>query len=372
MRWSCVVLVLVTMFAAVPAVGVAAIDVNQLDWSVEYIIDTSQDDFGLSQATYPRNNRGLALSPDGRYLYLGYNNSHNSAGEVRKIDLTVSDCIDASIAQVAGARGKSIAVDDLGNVYLAEGSSIKVYDADLSTLEYTISTTTKCEGVAVTRDAGTLYLYGTDRTNATLTKWSLAESAGAITGSTQIWENGISGASDLRGCEVDSSGRVWMADHGGDVVFRLNSNGTGLASVSLNSPMDISFDGDQAYVTRYTDRVISVLDADMNLVGSDISVPWGDLALDADGQSGDGALTGIAVLPGVGFYVANETGQTADEKSIYGRDDSFSGYDGGTYYTDLTHDDNDPVLFATSVPEPSALILFFTLLLGALGLCRRV
>jgi len=38
------------------------------DWSVQYMIDESQSDFGASQATYPRDNRGLAISPDGQYL----------------------------------------------------------------------------------------------------------------------------------------------------------------------------------------------------------------------------------------------------------------------------------------------------------------
>lgn len=346
-------LVLVIVLAAVLPAS-AAINPGQLDWSVQYLIDTSQTVFGNSQSPSPRDNRGLAISPDGQYMYLGYNNSY-STGEVRKIDLSETDCVDASVAQLTGVRGKSIAVDDAGRVFLAEGSSIKVYDADLTTLQYSIATT-KCEGVAVARDAGTLYLYGTDRTNANLTKWALAESGGAITGGSVAWQTAITGASNLRGCEVDASGRIWMADIDANKVFRVDGDGSDLAWVDVSSPMDIAFDGSSAWVTQYTDRTISVLDADMDLLGSPISMPWLALELDADGQSGGGALSGIAIVPGRGVYVTNETGQTADEKSTYGRTDANSGELGGKFYTDLHSDDNDPVLFA-AVPEPSTLAL---------------
>jgi hypothetical protein len=97
-----------------------------------------------------------------------------------------------------------------------------------------------------------------------------------------------------------------------------------------------------------------------------VTAPWTALELDPDGQSGGGAFSGIVVLPGVGFYVTNEAGQTADEKSIYGRSDANSGWLDGKYYTALTHDDNDPILFAT--PEPATLAL---LALGGASLLVR-
>jgi len=363
-----ILLVLAGLLVATPASWGATIDLGQLDWSVPYLIDTSQTDFGEPQSPNPRDNRGLAMSPDGRYLYLGYNNASSGSGEVRKIDLTVADTIDASVARVAGVRGKSIAVDDQGRVFLAEGASIAVYDADLGTLQHSISTT-KCEGVAVTRDAGVLYLYTTDRTDKTLTKWALAESAGQVTGSTQTWQSSITGAASLRGCEVDPAGRIWMADIDADKVFRVDADGAGLASADVSSPIDIGFDGTQALVTQYTDRTITALDADMNPVGSPISVPWAELELDPDGQSSAGALSGIVVLPGLGFYVTNETGQTANEKSVYGRIDANSDEVEGKFYTDQYYDDNDPVLLA--VPEPSTLILLIAAAIGLLGTTSR-
>ncbi len=345
------------------------IDLGALDWSVQYMIDTSQSDFGQSQSPYPRDNRGLGMSPDGRYIYAGYNNG-GGLQQVRKIDLSQSDYIDASVANVTGVRGKSIDVDDAGRVYLAEGSSIKIYDADLTTLLHTI-TTTKCEGVAVRRESGTLALYATDRTDKTLTRWDLTESGADITTATQAGLDGdgqvtLSAASSLRGLNVDSSGKIWMTDISGNQVFRMDNDGTNLTSVSVDEPIDVDFDGDLAFITQYTERTISVLSLSDMSIENTLSIPWVDLELDPDGQSSYGALSGIVIVPGKGFYVANEAGQTVNEKSTYGRTDGNSGMDGGTFFTDLYYDDNDPILFAT--PEPATICL---LGLGFFSIIRK-
>jgi len=342
------------------------------DWSVQYMIDTSQSVFGVSQSPYPRDNRGLAISNDGRYLYAGYNNSYNSTGEVRKIDLTVSDYVDATVAQATGVRGKSIAVDDTGRVFLAEGSSIMVYDSDLTSTGFSISAT-NCEGITVTREGGTLVLYGTDRNDKTLTRWELDENGGAITSATKAGLDGdgvvsITGASSLRGVEIDNIGNIWMADVSANKVFRVDSLGANLASVDVTKAIDLAFNGSAMLVTQYTGRTISVLGPDMS-ISSVISVPWESLELDPDGQSAGGALSGIVATSG-GFYVTNETGQTADEKSTYGRIDDNSGTLEGKFYTDLYSDDNDPILFA-SVPEPGSLIAIITGLAGIVGIFSR-
>lgn len=365
----------VTLLSATTPALPAQIDLANLDWSVQYMIDTSQDDFGQPQSPSPRDNRGLAVSPDGQYLYAGYNNSYN-VGEVRKINIAQRDYIDASVAQVTGVRGKAIATDDVGRVYLAEGSSIKIYDADLTTELWSISGLTKTEGVTVTRELGQLALYSTDRTNATLTRWTISEGAGdTVTAATQQGLDGdgqiqVTGASDLRGVEVGQGGRIWMADKGGDKLFRVAADGSNLTSVSVADAMDIGFDDGRALVTQYTTRTISVLDLETMALLDTLTVPWTQLELDPDGQSSYGATSGIVVLPGVGFYVANEAGQTADEMSTYGRDDAHSGWVGQKWYTDTMWDDNDPIL--TAVPEPTALTLLTVAVLAAVRRRRRI
>ncbi len=334
------------------------IDLGSLSWSVQYLIDQSQTVLGNSQITAPRDNRGLAISPDGQYLYAGYNNGP----EVRKIDLTQADYTTATVARTTVSRGKAIAVDDQGRVYLAEGASIKILDANLSAVQFTISTT-KCEGVAVQREGGTLALYATERGGPnTLTRWALTESGGVITDASPAGLDGdgvitITGASDMRGVAVDSSGRIWIADPsstiGNGKVFRVDSDGTGLVSnTDVPNPYAIAFNGDEVLVTGGYQRIISVLDIDDLSLVDTLIPPWSSMELDPDGGDGQGSLMGIVVTPD-GFYVTNEAGQTADEKSTYGVDDGYSGDVSGKHYTDLSNDDNDPILFATNPPSVS-------------------
>jgi len=334
---------------------------SELNWSVQYLIDSSQSDFGFSQDSRPRGNRGLALDPTGQYLYAGYNNGAASGGSVRRVDLTQSDFIDAADIQLNGARGKGIAVDDTGRVYLAEGGSIQVYSADLSTQLFEITGLTQSEGVAVTREGGQLVLYGSDRTNGTLSKWSLTESGAGLSLATLDSSFGTSGSvavpTDPAGVEVDGAGRVWVASKANNTVYRVSSDGATVDSVAVTSPQDIGFYDDTALVTTSTNRVVSLLDANtLSPTGSDLTIPWDALELDPDGQSGQGALAGIVVGPDEAIYIANEGGQTADEKSTYGRVDGSSGWDGGSFYTDLVRDDNEPILAAV-IPEPSGAML---------------
>lgn len=350
----------------------AAIDLDNLAWDVQYLIDSSQSDFGQSQLTNPRDNRGLALSPDGQFLYAGYNSSLDGLGEVRRIDLTQSDFIDAADAQTTGVRGKAIAVDDVGRVYLAEGASIEVYSADLSTKLFSLTGLSKAEGVAVTRENGQLVLYVSDRTDGDLRKWELDEIGAGIDNATADASFGQTGSvalsSDLRGVEIDPNGHIWVAGLGNDTLYRITSDGNILDAIPVSNPFDIGFDGNTALVTRESDLVISRFDVDSMLsLGSDLTVPWLTLELDPDGQSDGGALAGIAVIPGQGFFIANEAGQTLNEMSTYGNVDANS----QNGFTDFFNDDNEPILFATTtIPTPPAVWAGASLLCGLIAIRR--
>jgi hypothetical protein len=58
-------------------------------------------------------------------------------------------------------------------------------------------------------------------------------------------------------------------------------------------------------------------------------------------------LSGIVVWPGKGFFVANEAGQTANQRSTYGRVDDHSDTIDGKKFRDVFGDDNEPILRAT-------------------------
>jgi len=313
------------------------IDLDNLDWSVQILIDQSEIVFDAPQLSRPRDNRGLAISPDGGYLYAGYNNSLYPGGEVRRIDLTLSGNVEPFVSRVTGVRGKSIAVDDVGRVYLAEGTTIQVYDPSLLTHLFTITDLNKTEGVAVTRQDERLVLYNSDRTDGILEKRILTEDGDGISSATLDVSFGTNGsiilADNLRGVEIDNQGRVWVAGFGNDTVYRVSADGATVDSLSVSNPIDIGFDGQVVLVTRYTDRLISRFDADsLASLGADLTVPWDNLELDSNGQGGDGALSGIVVIPGEGFYVANEAGQTLPFEEPPG--------------SGIVVDDNDPILFA--------------------------
>jgi hypothetical protein len=54
-------------------------------------------------------------------------------------------------------------------------------------------------------------------------------------------------------------------------------------------------------------------------------------------------------VPGKGFFVTNEGGQTANQKSTYGRIDEHSDMIDGKLFRDIFEDDNEPILRATEV-----------------------
>jgi len=367
-----------TLGSAAPAH--AAINPNMLAWWVQYLIDQSQTVNGKNQATSPRDNRGLALSPDGAFLYAGYNSGSASPGhpkQIRKIDLSKSDYTDATVAILENNRGKTLATDDKGRVYMAEGSDtdtldgpgIHIYNANLTTKLFSLGTgilygLTKPEGVAVTRESGALVLYATDRTTDSLYRFVLTEGVGdAIIGASMSGLDGndgvmsIIGSSDMRGVEVDPSGKIWMADIGSDLVFRVNSDGTGLVSTSVTDAFDIAFDDSQAFVTQYAQRTITTLKQNNLSSVATIAPLWNALRLDPTGDSG-GALSGIVIKSGSQIFVTNENGQTENEQSTYGRCDANSDNPGGPcVITDQFVDDNEPILRA-QVPTALTLAAF--------------
>jgi len=347
---------------ALPIAPVSATPVDP-DWSVQYMIDTTQTVLGKHQwATGPpdwawggpRSTRGLALSPGGEYLYAGYNNpnllqpSAYHGHEVRKIRISaVPDWTMDTVTMREGNRGKAIATDDKGRVYLAEGSGaawnpdgagIHIYDASLATWLYTIGLSgtglAVPEGVAVTREGIQLVLYVTDRTAKSLTRFEITEGSGvsivdvnrAGLGGTGVMS--ITDAVNLRGVEVDPAGRIWMADISAKKVFRVNSDGSGLTWVSVDkTPIDIGFSENLAFVTHYEERIITVLKQDeaMTYVET-LTPPWVDLGLDitTGGSYGPPALSGIAVTfeyptptkRQLVFYVTNEEGHDASRSKF--------------------------------------------------------
>ncbi len=326
-------------------------------WTVQYLVDNSQPIFGHSQKVWPRRNRGIALSPDGKFIYLGYHHGGNAQGEVRKVAVGITDDFArATVRVLSGPLGKAISCDDKGRVYIADEGSILIYDANLEHLEHSIQTPL-CEGLCVIRDGKDLILYASDRQLGGIVRWVLEEKGDTIAGATQAGFDGtgqvsLEGALSLRNVEVDPRGNIWIADNEGGRVFRVSKDGKQVDKSDISSPMDIAFEGNRTYITRGIERVVSIMEADtMKLIGN-LSIPWDELELAPTGNNRLGALSGIVTIPGKGFFVCNETGQTANQKSTYGRADENADFVNGKLYRDAYLDDNDPVLRALEVNEP--------------------
>ena len=340
------------VFATFLALHAAAVAGDAYKWSVQYLIDNSQGVFGRSMKVFPRNNRGLAISPDGKFLYAGYNHSFDGVGEVRRIAIDIADYERAVTTIVAGPLGKAITVDDKGRVYIAAQNEVLVYDSHLEKRIFRINAG-DCEGVCAVREGAVLVLYASDRTLGLLQRFVLTEKDGMCTEAKLGGFDGtgsfhIPGIDDARGVEVDAKGNIWVADLKGGKVFRIRKDAKDVKSVEVKTPIDIAFDKDRVFVTRWTDAAISVLDGDMNVLGN-LNVPWEELELSPRGNNGNGALSGIVTVPGKGFFVANEAGQTGGQRSIYGKADDDAEIIDGKLYRDIFADDNDPILRATEV-----------------------
>jgi DNA-binding beta-propeller fold protein YncE len=348
-------LTLLPAFAAFTSLLLAAVPAHAGEaykWTVQYLIDNSRTIFGRSQKVSPRHNRGLAMSPDGKYLYAGYIHSFNNAGEVRRISVESNDYDRATVAVLPGPMGKALAVDDKGRVYISDENGILVYDEGLHTRQLEINCGV-CEGLAVARESRDLILYATDREMGTVTRYLLQEKDGVISAATPKGFGGngefkVPGATDLRGLKEDDKGNLWIADLKGGKVFKVSRDGRTVNSAKVITPMDVAFDNGRVLVTRYTDRAISVLDENMTEIGT-LGVPWEELELAPFGNNRAAGLSGIVTAPGKYFYVANEGGETANQRSTYGRIDDHSDIINGKLYKDAFEDDNEPILKATVV-----------------------
>ena len=333
------IVVAVGMVAVAGVAGAGPLDLSHLRWYCQHAIATNEAPY--SDVT---KSRGLAASPDGRYLYLGHNGLDVWPAVVQarndRWSETPNQFASNTLVRLYGYRGKSIGTDDRGRVYLAEGSGgaysnsvwwpaggspvtnplapvrgITIFSPDLSRQLFAISRT-NCEGVAVKRERGVLALYATDRNNKTVTRWDLAEDGDAILGATRTGLGGAgeitnAAASNLRGLDLDGAGRIWAADVSGNKVWRWNGDGSGLTNVAVTAAFDVCCMDGRAYVAQQlageNAGSIRVLDADTMAPIQDLIRPPAQVTGVTNGTFGC-----LDVLPGNGgIFVHIETADDA-------------------------------------------------------------
>ncbi|MCX6268442.1 MAG: hypothetical protein NTW16_13955 [Bacteroidetes bacterium] len=269
-----------------------------------------------SVTTAARDNRGIALSQDGQYLYLGYNNGP----DFRRVQLSNGGYLGGNTTD----RAKSIAIDDQGRVFSTgpDGNPIKIYNSDLTTLLFSIPMV-KCEGIAVKRESGNLYLYATERNAGTLSRFLLTENGASITGYTLSGLDGdgvvsITGGSGIRGVAIGPDGKILIANPGTGMISKLNADGSGQSDyhyASNDNPYYFAIINGQVFATQANllsgTRVSVINYADMSLVGN-IIPPFASLGLKTTDVND--MISGIASFPdGSGFYITYEDASAIDD-----------------------------------------------------------
>jgi len=236
-------------------------------------------------------------------------------------------------------------------VYLALGTKIEIYNSNLQTPPlYTISGFTACEGLATRRENGKPVVYATDRLDKTLERFVLTEGTGeAITSSRKAGLDGdgevrIAGAGSPGGLGIGKFGTAWIADIDKGKVYRVDTAGRTVDSTVVDKAMDVAIDTTrgEVYVSQYTLRTLKVLNVNGGKIKRTLTPPAADLKVNLKGETGWGALSGIAVASCKRVFVANEKG-----RSILTGNPLDSPFSNVGDNNDVKAADTDPVLVVT-------------------------
>ncbi len=327
-------------------------------WAVQHLTDVDDVIFGLDQNqqpnSSPRDVEALAVSANGRHLYLSYLLSHDKR-VVRKVDAAdPANNHAAVLAQLQFPNGTvpvlALATDDRGRVYISLQTEIRVYDSNLNALLHTITGFTDCEGIATRRESGKMSVYATDRADKTLERFELTEGLDeTITAATKAGLDGdgealIPNSINPRGVAIQSNGLIWVADNGANAVIRFYANGNFRGNTSVSKAYDLAIDAsrNEVFVSQGTARTIKVLNVWNGQVKRTLTPPGAALNLDIDGDLGDGALTGIDVSACKRVFVANRRG-----RSLLTGDPLDSPFSNVGDNNDVKAADADPILIAT-------------------------
>lgn len=331
------------MAVLLPSGIIAAQDFASPEWHCQHAIRTPWPPYpnlGTDEC------RGIAFSTNGNQFYVGTYAYDGALGAIFKMTndtsaTAVSQFTNNTTIRLIGYRGRSIAVDDKGRVYAAEGDGspmsesiwwpsgsvsvtnrketvvgINVFDPDLRHLLFSTDCEgERCEGVAVRRENGKLSLYATYYSLDELHRWEIQERGDAIIGATQC---GLDGDGEVviddawnnqrpRGLAIDNTGRIWIACAGN--IWRCNSDGSHWVSADISTsscgPLDLVCDGEYVFVSmRGRDRnsaqsgeIVIMNTKDMKIVAT-LSRPSANVT----GVTG-GTFMCLDTIPGSGRFI---------------------------------------------------------------------
>lgn len=304
--------------------------------------------------------RGLATSEDGsNTLYYGHiKYAYDGVLPAGSQNIVRMDLSGNVINYIAASQPKALATDDRGYVFAGAGANVNVYPNNLSALSATIgiSGATAIEGLTVVHQSGNYYLYTSDRNSGKIARYNVNN----VNSPTLDTSWGIAGMltlpqTDERGIMApDSSGNIWVADKGNNVVYKIAFDGLSYASTSVSKALDVVAYGDWVFISRQDANNSSIV----QLNASDMSVyqTLTSSMINTAYPSHYG-FGGIDIINGY-LYVADEDAYRSDHTGI----DDPSGFDPSNYgpethYFDRIFKIELPPLPSEEVPEPATLAL---------------
>ena len=158
-------------------------------------------------------------------------NHHSSIKHTQPTCVKMPNDVSTSALNKLAVLSKCTAVDDKGRAYTTglEGDSIKIFDATISHAIYSIPME-KCEGIAVRRESGKLFLYATEKITGTLSRFILSESQDMVTGHALSGFDGSGKISIFKGegisqVKFSPDGKILVINPESGVVSRINTDG---------------------------------------------------------------------------------------------------------------------------------------------------
>lgn len=295
--------------------------------------------------------RSVALSDDEASVYTGYIQTSGN----RQVDRhgTTSPYGSLNTFASGGDQPKAIAVDDRGNVFIANrgsgttSSTIRAMSSTLVAGSTTAATTPVIGGLDIQKSGATYYAYAVYESAGLIQRYNVTNTGAMALDNTfnGTGSYNIPGASDLRGVQVLPDGTIYTASRGDSKVYKISADlSTVTTSATINRAFDLALYDGKIYTTSYdgTNSYIAVLNSDLTSAGT---ITVGTL----DGLG----YTRASNAEGFGGIDIDSTGH------IWMADENF-GTTGGT---------QDRLLVSSVVPEPATLAALAGA--GAVALRRR-
>ena len=180
-------------------------------------------DCGISDDSLMRKNYEITFQNSSSTVY--------TDKEANNIKMPLGSSLD--LKSLLSGIAKAFTSDDEGRIYSTglDGDTIKIYNSSFTSLLYSIPMD-KCEGIAVHRESGNIFLYATEKNEGTLSRFLISENGETITGHTLEGFDGKGIVSLINGAGITdiiltSDNKILVSNPESGTVSRIDINGKG-------------------------------------------------------------------------------------------------------------------------------------------------